>query len=71
MVYDAQGADLRLDGKWLGRIEGGAVRVITGESGQFLSLVSIDARAQQLRLQMPGRPLRSLRLGPEERISLV
>jgi hypothetical protein len=71
MAYDSQGADLRLDGKWLGRIEGGAARVITGESGQFLSLLSIDARVQQLRLLMPGRPVRSLRLGPEQRISLV
>jgi hypothetical protein len=71
MTYDSQGADLRLDGKWLGRIEGGAARVITGESGRLLSLLSIDARIQQLRLLIPGRPARSLRLGPEERISLV
>jgi hypothetical protein len=70
MVYDAQGADLRLDGRWLGRIEGGAARLVTGESGQLLSLVSIDARAQQLRLITPDRPIRPLWLGPDARISL-
>jgi hypothetical protein len=70
MVYDLHGADLRLDGRWLGRIEGGTARLVTGESGELLSLVSIDERAQALRLLTPGRPMRQLRLGPEARISL-
>ncbi len=71
MVYDVHGADLRLDGRWLGRIEGGAARLVTGESGQLLSLVSIEERAQQLRLMRPDRPIRPLRLDPEARISLL
>jgi hypothetical protein len=70
LVYDLHGADLRLDGRWLGRIEGGAARVVSGESGQLLSLVSIAERAQQLRLFTPDRPMRTLQLGPEARISL-
>ena len=70
MTYDARGADLRLDGRWLGRIEGGAARLITGESGQPLSLVGIEEAVQQLRLLMPHRPPRLLTLGPDDRISL-
>jgi hypothetical protein len=70
MVYDSHGAELRLDGRWLGRIEGGTARVVSGESGQLLSLVSIDERPQQLRLLRPGRPARSLRLEPETHLTL-
>ncbi|HTB66853.1 MAG TPA: hypothetical protein VK727_11525 [Steroidobacteraceae bacterium] len=70
LVYDSHGADLSLDGRWLGRIEGGAARLVTGESGALLALISIDERAQQLRLLTPGRPVRTLRLEPEARISL-
>jgi hypothetical protein len=36
----------------------------------FLPLVSIDERAQELRLLTPERPIRPMRLGPEARISL-
>jgi hypothetical protein len=71
LTYDAQGADLRLDGQWLARIEGGAARLVTGESGQLLSLVSIDQRTQQLRLSTRDRPARQLRLDPDARASLT
>jgi hypothetical protein len=70
MVYDQQGADLHLDGKRLGRIEGGSGRLVTGRFGQFLSLVSIDEHPQQLRVLMPQRPVRALRLEPGSRITL-
>ena len=70
MSYDAQGAVLKLDGRWIARLEGGAARLVSGESGQILSLVGIDETRQQLRLLMPDRPPRNLTLGPDERIKL-
>jgi hypothetical protein len=70
LSYDAQGADLKLDGRWIGRVEGGAARLVSGESGQVLSLASIDERVQQLRLLMPNRPPRELSLGPDASIRL-
>jgi hypothetical protein len=71
LTYDAQGADLNLDGHWIARVDGGAARLVTGESGQLLSLVSIDQRAQTLRLSTRDRPVRQLRLDPDARISLA
>jgi hypothetical protein len=70
MTYDASGADLKLDGRWIGRLEGGAARLITGESGQLLALGAIDERMQELRLLVPDRPARKLSLGPQDQISL-
>jgi hypothetical protein len=53
MTYDATGADLELNGHWIGRIEGGAARLVTAQSGQPMSLVSIDERTQRLRVLSP------------------
>ncbi len=70
MSYDARGADLKLDGRRIGRLEGGAARLISGASGQLMSLVGIDERVQELRLLMPDRPPRNLSLGPHDSLSL-
>jgi hypothetical protein len=71
LSYDARGADLKLDGRWLGRLEGGAARLVTGESGQFLSLLGIDEHVQELRLLRPDRPPRTLSLRPDAEIKLL
>jgi hypothetical protein len=69
--YDAQGAALSVDGRLMGRLEGGPARVVTGESGEILAVVSIDEKAQTLRLHRPGRSLRELVLQPQTRIELI
>jgi hypothetical protein len=71
MRYDAQGADLTLDGRMIGRLEGGAGRLVTGESGEILAVVSIDERMQRLRLQRPGRPKREIALPADARLDLT
>jgi hypothetical protein len=71
LTYDAQGAELRLDRQSLGRVEGGAARLVTGESGQPLSLLNIDERAQTLRLFTRDRLVRQLRQDPDARVSLT
>jgi hypothetical protein len=69
--YDPTGADLTVDGRWLGRLEGGAARLITTESGRPLSLVSIDEQTQQLRLRLREQPLKQFTLGPADAIPLI
>ena len=70
LSYDGVGGDLRLDGRWLGRLEGGTARLVTKPGGQLLSLVSIDETIQDLTLHAPQRPPRKLRLGPGAQIDL-
>ncbi len=70
LTYDAHGADLKLDGRWLGRVEGGAARLVTAQNGQLLSLVSIDEHAQNLRLITRDGPVRQVRLDADARVSL-
>ena len=70
LSYDAMGANLLRDGQWVARLEGGAARLVMGESGQPLSLVSIDEHSQELKLRTRDQPVRSIRLDPEQSISL-
>lgn len=69
--YDSQGANLNVDGRWIGRLEGGAGRLVTGESGALVAVVSIDERAQSLRLRRPGGPDHKIDLKPGERVDLT
>jgi hypothetical protein len=69
--YDSQGADLSVDGRWIGRLEGGAGRLVTGESGALLALVAIDEREQSLHLRRPDGPSVQIDLKPPARIDLA
>jgi hypothetical protein len=71
LSYDAQGANLLLDGRQIARIEGATARVVTGQSGELVSLEGIDERVQDVHLLLPGAKPRRLSLSPEERISLT
>ncbi|HEV2700185.1 MAG TPA: hypothetical protein VGV09_01040 [Steroidobacteraceae bacterium] len=70
LEYDSRGADLKLDGRWLGRLEGGAARLVSSESGQFLSVIGIDEQQQSVRLLRPDRPPRKLGLQADAAIDL-
>ena len=71
MTYDTHGALLSMDGRKILRLEGGAARVITADSGRLLSLVGIDEQEQHLRVQLPGEPVRNLNLAPGVPLSLT
>ena len=68
--YDTAGADLSVDGRWVGRLEGGAGRLVTGESGALVALVSIDERVQSLRLRRPYGPALEMELQPGAQVDL-
>ena len=70
LTYTTRGAELKLDGRQLARVEGGAARLVTDEAGRLLAAVSIDDEVQAVRLYVPGRPAQSITLQPGTRSSL-
>jgi hypothetical protein len=70
MRYDRRGADLRLAGKSLGRIEGGAARLVTDSSGAPKTLVGIGEQTQKVTLRLAGRPSREIMVQANQRIAL-
>jgi hypothetical protein len=67
MVYDAKGATLTLSGKPIGRIEGGAARLITATDGTPQALLGIEPKPQRVTLRLAGRSPRTLTLHPNRR----
>lgn len=70
MRYDRRGAELRLAGKLLGRIEGGAARLVTDDSGAPKELVGISEPAQKVTLRLTGRPTREVTVKANQRIAV-
>jgi hypothetical protein len=70
MRYDHRGAELRLAGKSLGRIDGGTARLVTDSSGAPISLVGIGEQAQKVTMRMAGRPSREIAIRANQRVAL-
>ena len=70
MTYRAGGADLSLAGAPVGRIEGGAARLVTDKQGKPRHLIGIEPQAQKIRLRLGGQPMRPLTLHANERVTL-
>ncbi len=70
MRYDARGADLSLGGKPLGRVEGGAARLVTDKSGTPQALIGISEQPQKVTFRPAGRTPRKLTVRPNQRIAL-
>jgi hypothetical protein len=66
MLYDAQGADLTLGGRKLGRVNGLA-RVATDKDGKLLYALGVEGTTQKVELRPTGRPPRHLTLQPDAR----
>jgi hypothetical protein len=69
MKYDARGAELRLAGKLVGRIDGTA-RLVTATSGAPKSLEGIGRKAEKISLRLEGQPARELTIQPNQRVTL-
>lgn len=69
LLYDAHGAELRLNGTRLGRIDGTA-RLITDRAGTPQNLTGIDLNAQTVTLRLKQPPRRQLRIRSNQTISL-
>jgi hypothetical protein len=70
MRYDAHGAELRLAGKLVGRIDSGAARLITNKSGDVLSLLGISEEPQKVTVRLAEKRPQKFVLRPNQRIAL-
>jgi hypothetical protein len=70
MAYVGDGVDLTLAGRPIGRIAGGAARLVTDKEGKPIALVGIDARPQHVVLTLAGRPARRLMVAANRRYAL-
>ena len=68
MTYASGGADLELAGTPVGRIEGGAARLVTDQAGKPAYLVGIEPADQRVTLTLPGRKPRKLTLSANQRV---
>ncbi|MEA1673202.1 MGH1-like glycoside hydrolase domain-containing protein [Nitrospirillum sp. BR 11163] len=75
IAYRNKGAVLRLAGREVARVEGGAARLMTGKDGSPRALVGIEPGVQTVTLHLPGhltdRPRRTLTLRANERMPLA
>jgi hypothetical protein len=68
--YDRRGAELRLAGKSLGRIDSGIARLVTDSRGMPKELVGITEQPQNITIRLSERPHREVELQPNARIAL-
>jgi mannosylglycerate hydrolase MGH1-like protein len=70
MKYDRRGAELRLGGKALGRIDSGTARLVTDSAGVPKALVGISEQPQTVTLRLTGRAEQKVALRPNARVAL-
>ncbi|EGF91187.1 tat twin-arginine translocation pathway signal sequence domain protein [Asticcacaulis biprosthecium C19] len=70
MIYDDKGAELRLSGKRLGRVEG-TVRLVTRKTGELVSLRGISEGVQKVALQIADKPFRKVKVPANQVISPI
>ena len=68
MRYEREGAELRLGGKAIGRIESGTARLVTDRRGIPTALVRISEQSQNVAIRLTGRALRDVVLRTNVRI---
>jgi hypothetical protein len=70
MKYDRRGAELRLAGKLLGRIDFGIARLVTDNAGVPKALVGISEQPQKLTMRLAGRASQKIALQTNTRLAL-
>jgi hypothetical protein len=70
MKYDRLGAELRLTGNVLGRIDSGIARLVTDSAGVPRALVGISEQPQTVTIRLKNRALRTVALPTNARIAL-
>lgn len=70
IVYRSGGAELTLDARPVAQVTGGSARLVTDRVGRPKALVGVEPSVQHLELRLPGTPVRSIDLGPNQRIVL-
>jgi len=70
MKYDRGGAELRLGGKVLGRIDSGMARLVTDSGGVPRALIGISEQTQNVEIRLAGRAVRRVALQTNARVAL-
>lgn len=70
MSYDRHGAELSLGGRPLGRIEGGAVRLVTDKAGVPQALLGIREEPQRVTVRLVGQKPREVAVAANQRVGL-
>ena len=68
MLYGAQETMLKLNGKLIAKVAGGAARIVTRKDGTAFELVAIETQSQAVTLHVLGHLLRHFRLDSNQRI---
>jgi hypothetical protein len=69
LIYDGPHAELRLAGRLIAQASG-TVRLLTMPSGELRTAIGISENESVIALQVQGRPKRTLRIGPNQRLDL-
>ena len=68
--YIGDAAEMTVNGRPVARVRG-HVRLLTDRSGQIIRAVGIEPTMQRVYLDRPGRDSRSLRVMPDQEVSLI
>lgn len=68
--YDRRGAELRLAGKSLGRIDSGVARLVTDSRGVPKELIGISQQPQRIAIRLTERPHREIEVQANARVTL-
>jgi hypothetical protein len=69
LTYGSPSVELSVSGKRIAQVSG-LVRLLTTAGGDLQSAIGIAGTEQHVTLRVPGRPARTLRIAPNQRIEL-
>ncbi|HTW48842.1 MAG TPA: hypothetical protein VMD92_12890 [Acidobacteriaceae bacterium] len=69
LVYDGDGAEMRIGGKRVARVNG-IVRIATTPAGELRAATGLAQGNTEVRIRVPDKPERSFRIEPNERVDL-
>jgi len=70
LLYRETGAELRLDGRVLGHIEGGVARLVTDKKGNPLCMVGISESEENVTIRFVHHSARRVKLAPNQHLQL-
>jgi hypothetical protein len=69
LIYDDPRSKLRISDRQIAQVNG-IVRLLTTHTGHLKTAIGIADKEQHVTIRVPGRPTRSLRIAPNQRIEL-
>jgi hypothetical protein len=70
MIYDKRSVALELDGRRIGSIESGTVRLITDKQGRPKQLTGISEEVETVSVQLVSHPEQRMTIHPNQQLHL-